>query len=94
MKKPSGGAGDILNSPQAAQILKNKSALLNIMNSPEGKKLQQLLTKQSGGDQSLQNTAQSAAQGDASAAAELLNFIKNNPESAALLEQIAKQLSK
>lgn len=92
MKQPSGGAGDILNSPQAAQLLKNKSALLNLLNSPDGKRLAQILSQ--AGEQNLQNAAQSAAQGDTSAASALLNALKNSPEGAALLERLSKQISK
>jgi hypothetical protein len=62
----------MLNSPQAAALLKNKSAIMNLMNSPEGKKLSQLL---SGGEGQLQNAADAVSRGEPDAIASLVRAI-------------------
>ena len=84
---------NLLHSPQAAKWMKNKTALLSLIHSPEGKKLAALLQQQSN-SATLQNAAQSAAKGDPKALNQLIEQIKNNKESMELLSKLSSQLPK
>jgi hypothetical protein len=84
---------DFLDPQQAAKLMKNKSALLSLIHSPEGQRLAALLQQQGNGA-ALQNTAQAAAKGDAKAISQLIEQIKSNKESMELLSKLSSQLPK
>ena len=83
---------EMLNSPQAAEILKDKRMLSDLINSPDTKKLMELL-KQTGGAQ-LQSAAKSAMGGDTSALVELMGRVMQRPEGAKAVEGISKNIPK
>ena len=81
-----------LQSSQGKNWGKNKTALLSILNSVEGKQLAALLQKND--DIALQNTARAAAKGDQQAIQRLIHQMKNNQESMELLSKLSSQLQK
>ena len=83
---------DIFRSPQAAQLLKDKDRLMGMMNSPDTKRLMELLHK-SGGD-GLQSAAQAAMQGDTAKLMNLVQQVMATPEGARAVENINKNLPK
>ncbi len=81
---------DLLNSPQAARLLKNKQALMDLSNSPEARKLMLMLTQKENGG--LQNAAQSAMNGDVTALVKLMEQIMSCPEGAKVMEGITRNI--
>lgn len=83
---------DIFQSPQAAQLLKNKDKVMGMMHSPDAKKLMELLQKSGGSG--LQTAAESAMKGDPAKLMELMRQVMASPEGAATVENISQKLSK
>ncbi len=83
---------EMLNSPQAAQLIKDKRAIMELANSPDAKKLMQLLN-QTGGAK-LQQAAQAAMGGDASALVELMQRVMQKPEGVKAVEGINRNITK
>ena len=79
---------DLLRSPQGEALLKNKEAVLSMMNSPDAQRLLSLL-EQSG---DLNTAAQSAQGGDLTALTRMLQNVLQSREGAAAAEQLRKQL--
>ncbi len=71
----------------AEQLRKNPAMLHTLMNAPEGQRLLAMLTQ---GDQgaALKQAAQSAAQGNSAALAQLISQRMNSPEGAELTRRI------
>lgn len=88
MEKPN----DILNSPQAAQLFKNKDQILNLMNSPDTQRLMALL--QQGNGAGLQGAAEAAMKGDPSKLMGMVQTLMNSPEGAQTVENINKNIPK
>ncbi|MGI6497661.1 MAG: hypothetical protein ACOX0U_02260 [Oscillospiraceae bacterium] len=84
---------DFMDPQQVAKWMKNKSALLSLIQSPEGQKLAALLQQQENGS-ALQSTAQAAAKGDPKAISQLISQIKNNKEGMDLLSKLSSQMPK
>lgn len=83
---------DVLNSPQAAELLKNRQTVENLLRSEEARRLVALLEHNSGG--SLQDAAQSAMKGNAAQLMSLVQGLMNDPKSAGLVEELNKKLGK
>lgn len=66
-----------LNSPDAAALLKDKSALKKLLASPEAKKLMSMLTAQDTGQ--LKSAAEQAKNGDTSALLSMVNGLMERP---------------
>lgn len=75
-----------LQSPEAAALLKNPSALKSLLGSPEAKQLLTMLNAQN--NAGLKSAAQQAKSGDTTALMAMVNEVMNRPEGAKLLTQI------
>jgi ubiquinone biosynthesis protein Coq4 len=83
---------EMLNSPEAANLLKNKEAILSLSNSPDAQKFMQLLKQTSGG--TLQSAADAAMKGDPSALSKLVNEVTKTPEGAKAVTNLSQNLPK
>ena len=83
---------DILHSPQAAQLLKDKDKVMEMMRSPDAQRLMALLQKR-GGD-GLQSAAQAAMKGDSAQLMSLVQQVMATPEGARTVQNINKNLPK
>lgn len=81
---------EMLNSPEATRLLKDKRAILDLAKSPETKRLMDLLNQSGGGK--LQEAAQAAMGGDASALMEIMGKALKQPESAQIVEKLNRSL--
>lgn len=81
---------EMFNSPEAANLLKNKEALLNLCNSQDAQQLIQLLKQTSGG--SLQSAADAAMKGDPSELSKLVNDLTQTPEGAKAVSNLSRNL--
>lgn len=91
MSQKQPGLNDLLNAPQAANLLKNKQAVESLMKSDEAKRLMELLNQSSG--QGLKDAAQSAMKGDTSQLIGLVEGLMKNPQSAKLVEELNKKVN-
>lgn len=82
----------IINSPEAAKLLKNKDALMALSNSPEVQHIMHLLKEKSGGN--LQAVAEAAMKGDPSQLSRLVNEVTQNPEAAKAVSNLSRNLPK
>lgn len=82
----------LMGSPEAAKLLKNKDALMALSKSPDVQKFMQMLTEKSGGN--LQAVAQAAMQGDSSQLSKLVNEVTKNPEAAKTVNHLKNNLPK
>lgn len=92
MKQKQSGLQDLLHTPQAASLLKNRQAVEGLMKSGEAQRLIELLN-QNGGD-NLKGAAQSAMQGDTTQLMALVEGLMKDPKSAKLVEQLNKKVQK
>lgn len=79
-----------LNSPEASALLRNPTALKQLLQSPETRRLIALLQKQG----NLQSAAQQAKKGDARALQAMLSELQSSPEGGDALAQMAQKLQK
>ena len=81
-----------LNAQEMMEKLKNdRGALEQLMRSPDGMRLMQLLTQGDGGA-ALKNAAGSAAKGDTTHMAQMVQKLMQSPEGAALAERIRRSM--
>lgn len=92
MKEIPNNLEQMLNSPEAANLLKNKEAILALSNSPDAQKLIQLLKQTSG--ETLQAAADAAMQGDPSKLSKLVNEVTKNPEGSKALSNLSQNIPK
>ena len=78
--------------PKAAQLLGDQSALRALLQSQEAQTLAGLLQQMGGAG--LQQAAQSAAAGDASALNDILKKVQADPQGAKAMETISKKTGK
>jgi len=90
MKQAPQNFEQLLNSPEAANLLKNKDALRNLSTTPEAQKLIQALSQQSGGN--LQSATDAAMKGDPSLLGKILSDATKNPEIAQTIQNLSKNL--
>lgn len=81
---------NILSSPQAAKLLKDKAAVESLVKSPDTKALMEMLN-QGGG---LKAAAEAAMKGDASKLQGLLDRLMKDPGGAKVVERINKSVPK
>ncbi len=79
---------NILNSPQAAKLLKDKATVEQLVKSPDTQALMNMLN-QSGG---LKSAAEAAMKGDASQLQGLLDRLMKDPGGAKVVERINKSV--
>lgn len=82
--------GNVFNSSQAAKLLKDKSAIENLVKSPDTQALVEMLNKQGG----LKAAADAAMKGDASQLQGLLDRLMKDPNGAKVVERINKSAPK
>lgn len=75
------------------QLQANKSALLRLVNSPEGKQLVQMLQRQAGSG-NLKQAAGAAAKGDTAGITQILQNLVSTPEGAKAVERISQAMEK
>lgn len=80
----------ILTSPQASSLLKNKQALEALINSGEAKRLMESLNRKAGSG--LQDAARSAMQGDTAQLMSLVQGLMQDPKNAQLAEQLNSKI--
>ena len=73
------------------QLQENKAALLQLMNSPEGKRLVQIVNQQAGG-RNLRQAAGAAAKGDTTGITQILEDLVHTPEGSQALERIRQSI--
>ena len=83
---------DMLNSPQASDLMKNRQAIEDLLRSDEARRLMDLLDQNSGGD--LKGAAQSAMKGNTAQLMGLVQGLMNDPKSAKLVEELNQKIRK
>ena len=73
------------------QLQQNKDTLLQLMRSPDGQRLMQLLTQQAGGN-GLKRAAGSAATGNTEELTRMIQQLMRHPEGAELVERINRSI--
>lgn len=81
---------EVLRSPQAAELLKNRQALESLLRSDEARRLLDSLNQNSGGG--LKNAAQAAMKGDGTQLMGLVQGLMNDPKSARLVQDLNAKL--
>lgn len=81
---------EVLRSPQAAELLKNRQALESLLRSDEARRLLDSLNQNSGGG--LKNAAQAAIKGDGTQLMGLVRGLMNDPKSARLVQDLNAKL--
>ncbi len=90
MNQKQSDLNQILSSPQASGLLKDKKALESLMHSGEAQRLVERLNQNSGGG--LKDAAQSAMNGDTSRLMDLVQGIMKDPKNAKLIEDLQKKM--
>ena len=83
---------DVINSPQAADLLKNRQAMENLLHCAETRQLMAMLDQNSGG--SLKDAAQAAMKGNASQLIGLVQGLMSDPNNVRLVEELNKKVGK
>lgn len=83
---------DVLSSPEAAALLKNKDSLMGLLNSPDAKKLMAMLNQNAG--DGLKTAADAAMKGDAGALMGIVQQVMGSKEGAEVVERIQKNVPK
>lgn len=81
---------NVLNSEQAAKLMKDQGKLNQLQNAPETQRLFQILSKNTGGD--LEHAAQQAAQGDAAQLMDAVRRLTRDPEGQRLIQRLKQSL--
>lgn len=81
---------DMLNSEQAAKLMKDHGKLDQLQNAPETQRLFQMLSKNAGGD--LEQAAQQAAHGDTAQLMDAVRRLTQDPEGQRLIQRLRQSL--
>ena len=81
---------DMLNSEQAAKLMKDQGKLDQLQNAPETQRLFQMLSKNAGGD--LEKAAQQAAHGDTAQLMDAVRRLTQDPEGQRLIQRLRQSL--
>ena len=92
MQDPKQKSADILSSPEAQALLQNKDSIMGLLNSPDAKKLMEMLNQNAGGG--LKTAADAAMKGDASALMGLMQQVMGCNEGADVVDRIQKKAPK
>lgn len=92
MNKPQSNLENLMKDPKAAGLLKNKDALRQLLDSPDTKRLMELLNQNAGG--SLKNAAGAAARGDTGQLMGIVRQVMESKEGARLAERIQQSVPK
>lgn len=86
------GQTDLLNSPQAQALLKHKEQVMGLADSPDAKRLMELLSRAGGAG--LEDAAQAAVKGEPQALIRLMQSVLSTPEGAKTVQNISRELPK
>ncbi len=75
------------------QLQQNKGALLQLMNSPDGQRLMELMNQQAGSAK-LKQAAGAAAKGDTAGISQMIQNLMSSPEGAQIVERINRSMQK
>ena len=78
--------------PEAAALLQNQEALKALLQSPDAKRLMELLSQQNG--QQLKQAAAQAGNGDTASLSAMLNGLSQSKEGRQVMERLQKQIGK
>ena len=92
MAAPKSNLNDLMKSPEAASLLKNKEALARIMRSPDTKALMEMLNRQAGSG--LKSAADAAMKGDSKALTSMVQRLMESKEGAEIVGRINGTFSK
>ena len=84
--------GELMKDPKAAELLKNKELIKTIMDSPDTKRLMELLNQNAGGG--LKTAVSAATTGDTGALTSLLGKVMNSAEGAEVVSRINENVAK
>ena len=90
MTKPQSNLGALAGDPKAAQLLQNKELLKRLLDSPDTKKLMQLLSQKGG--ESLKSAAGAAVKGDASQLQRMVEQVMESREGAQVIGRIRQSV--
>lgn len=90
MSKEQPKLDELLKTPQAAGLLKNKDAVMGLMGSPDAQKLMEMLNQKGGAG--LKTAADAAMKGDAGELMGLVQGIMQSKEGAELIQRINKSI--
>lgn len=77
---------DVLQSPEAAELMKDTAKLKALLQSPETRRLMELLTAKNG--DGLRRAAEQAKRGDTTALSGMMNQLTQSDEGARLVNQL------
>ncbi len=83
---------NVLDSPEAASLLRDAAALKELLGSPETRQLLSVLSAQNGA--ALQEAAQQAKGGDARSLSAMLTNLSNTKDGADVLAQMEQKLNR
>lgn len=90
MSKEQPKLDELMKTPQAAGLLKNKDAVLGLMGSPDAQKLMEMLNQKGGAG--LKTAADAAMNGDTGELMGLVQGIMQSKEGAELIQRINKSI--
>lgn len=90
MSKEQPKLDELMKTPQAAGLLKNKDAVLDLMGSPDAQKLMEMLNQKGGAG--LKTAADAAMKGDTGELMGLVQGIMQSKEGAELIQRINKSI--
>ena len=90
MSKEQPKLDDLMKTPQAADLLKNKDAVMGLMGSPDAQKLMEMLNQKGG--TGLKSAADAAMKGDAGELMALVQGVMQSKEGAELIQRINKSI--
>ncbi|MEG1857955.1 MAG: hypothetical protein RR216_04390 [Pseudoflavonifractor sp.] len=85
-------SANLMDTPDAAKLLKDKTAVMGLLNSPDTKRLMALLNQQSGGG--LKGAADAAMKGNTGQLTSLLDQLMGSKEGAEVVERLNKTMTK
>lgn len=81
---------DVMNSGQAANLMKDSQKLEQLRDAPETQRIFQLLSQSAGGN--LEQAAKQAADGDASTLMTAIRQLMENPEGQQLMQKMKQSM--
>ncbi|SMC36391.1 hypothetical protein [Papillibacter cinnamivorans] len=80
----------IFKNPEILKLLQNGSLMNQLGNSPEGKRLLEIMN---GGDGTPGNTMEAASKGDLAAMMRVVSALMSNPEAMELVNKLGRELN-